>query len=462
MNLAHIVVLMLENRSFDSMLGKLHDATAGFDGLTGNEGNVWHQAEGEQPVPVWNEPGLTPATMTIPDPDPGEKFTDIAVQLYGLHQDSPMGGFVDNYMRQPPAHAPYDPRAVMHYSTPGQVPVLSELAAAFGVSDRWFASAPCQTWPNRFFAHCGTADGCVNNGPAHFPYEMPTVFNLLEAAGQDWRVYFQDIPQAATLSRLWPDAERHFRRFNSFADDAARGALPAYCFVEPRYFSDVLLGTIPEDQHPPHAIGYGEQLIASVYNAVRGGPHWRQTLLLITYDEHGGRYDHVLPPVATPPGGPYPDGFGFNRFGVRVPTIIVSPHISAGSIVRPSSAVPFDHTSIIATLRRRFTLRPLTARDAAAPDVISVLDDEILNDGPESIAAPKPATSAADLAAARARPPNDLQASLAVAAVHLPTKNADLDAHRRRIAAAPVPVHAELAATAESVTAHMKAFLGEL
>lgn len=199
-----------------------------------------------------------------------------------------------------------------------------------------------------------------------------------------------------------------------------------------------------------------------MYNAVRGGRHWRQTLLLITYDEHGGCYDHVVPPAATSPGGPYPDGFAFDRFGVRVPAVIVSPHMRAGRIVRPSGTVPFDHTSIIATLRRRFTLGPLAARDAAAPDLISVLEDDALNDGPESIAAPEPPTSATAVAAARARPPNDLQASLAIAAAHLPTKKADLDTHRRRIAAAPVPVHAELAATAESVTAHMKAFLGEL
>ena len=225
MDLEHVVVLMLENRSFDSMLGKLHDATPDFDGLTGNESNIWHRADGEQPVGVWNDPGMNPAIATIPDPDPGEKFTDIAVQLYGLHQDTPMGGFVDNYMRQPPAHAVYDPRAVMHYFTPGQVPVLSELATAFGVSDCWFASAPCQTWPNRFFAHCGTAGGWVNNSPTHFPYEMPTVFNLLEKVGQDWRVYFQDIPQAATLSTTWHDVPRHFCRFEQFVTDAAKEVL---------------------------------------------------------------------------------------------------------------------------------------------------------------------------------------------------------------------------------------------
>jgi len=461
MDLAHVVVLMLENRSFDSMLGKLHDAAPGFDGLTGDESNIWHRTHSEQPVGVWNDPGMSPVTATIPDPDPGEKFTDIAVQLYGLHQDAPMGGFVDNYMRQLPAHAAHDPRAVMHYFTPDQVPVLSTLATAFGVSDRWFASAPCQTWPNRFFAHCGTAGGWVNNVPVHFPYEMPTVFNLLEAAGQDWRVYFQDIPQAATLSTIWHGEAQYFCRFDQFLADAAKGALPAYSFIEPRYFTDIRLGTIPDDQHPPHAIGYGEQLIASVYNAVRGGPLWRQTLLLITYDEHGGCYDHVVPPAATPPGGPYPDGFAFDRFGVRVPAVIVSPHMAAGRIVRPSGPVPFDHTSIIATLRRCFTLGPLTARDAAAPDLISLLDDSVLNDGPESIAAPEPPTTAAAIAMARARPPNDLQASLAIAAAHLPTKDADRDTHRHRIAAAPVPVHAELAATAESVTAHMKAFLGE-
>jgi phospholipase C len=338
MDIKHVVVLMLENRSFDSMPGMLYESNETFNGLDGTEQNVWHKPGGlQQTVTVWESPELTPTAACIPDPDPGELFTDIAMQIDGLGAEGQpstrapaMGGFVDGYMRQPPpdpkVDPPPDPAAAMHYFTPDQLPVLSGLARAFGVSDRWHASAPCQTWPNRFFVHTGTANGYVNNSPTHFPYDMETVFNRLQDAGQNWRVYFHDIPQSATLSKLRDDAFTHFRFFEQeFAKDAAKGDLPAYSFIEPRYFTDAVLQQLPKDQHPPHDVAYGEALIATVYNAVRSGPAWKDTLLIITYDEHGGCCDHVVPPAATPPGGTNHCGFAFDRFGVRVPAVIVCP-----------------------------------------------------------------------------------------------------------------------------------------
>jgi len=363
MDIKHVVVLMLENRSFDSMLGQLYPSDDTFDGLTGTEQNIWHKPGGlQQVVTVWKSPELTRTAACIPDPDPGELFTDIHMQIQGLVADgqpnngsATMGGFVDNYMPQPlpdPAiDPPPDPGAVMHYFTPDQVPVISQLARAFGVSDRWHASAPCQTWPNRFFAHTGTANGYVNNSPTHFPYTMQTVFNRLEDAKQSWKVYFHDIPQSATLARLWDNTVTNFRFFDKdFESDAKNGRLPAYSFIEPRYFTDPVLGRVPNDQHPPHNIAHGEALIARVYNAVRGGPGWKNTLLIITYDEHGGCYDHVVPPPATPPGGQTPDRYNFDSFGVRVPAVIVSPWVPKGAKIRPPGTTPFDHTSIIATL----------------------------------------------------------------------------------------------------------------
>jgi len=143
-DILHVVVLMLENRSFDCMFGKLQAKIAGLDGLPDNASNIWHGPNGAIEIPAWNDPMLTSVSATIPDPDPGELYSDIAVQLRGLNGDAPMGGFVDNYMNQKPADLPYDPKAVMHYFTADQVPVLSQLACEFGVSDRWFASAPCQ------------------------------------------------------------------------------------------------------------------------------------------------------------------------------------------------------------------------------------------------------------------------------------------------------------------------------
>ncbi len=472
MDIRHVVVLMLENRSFDCMLGMLYPKSAGFDGLSGDETNTWHKpGAAPQAIRVWNDPTVTARALCIPDPDPGELFTDINMQINGLTETgalSPgpplMSGFVDNYMRQPATSTAPDPYSIMHYFTPAQVPVISALARAFAVCDRWHASAPCQTWPNRFFAHAATADGYVNNSPSHFPYLMDTVFNRLDGVGQSWRVYFHDVPQSATLSKLWPEARAHFRPFDiDFAHDAATDALPAYSFIEPRYFADLLTRTMPSDEHPPHNVAYGEALIATVYNAVRAGPGWSRTLLVITFDEHGGCYDHVVPPPATPPGGPTPDGFNFDVFGVRVPAVIVSPYVRQGSVLRPPGATPFDHTSIIATLRKLHGFQPLTARDAAAPDLLSALDPEPANPGPGSVVAPAVPPAVEQVMRVAAGAPNDLQKGLSVMAVLLPTMGADIGAHIERLTSVPdpIPSHPTAAAAAADAAAHVKAFLGK-
>jgi phospholipase C len=471
MPIDHVVVLMLENRSFDCMLGMLYPSGPGFDGLIGTEFNTWHKPDGSiQDIQVWTDPTLSPQSICIPDPDPGELFTDISTQIHGWTANGtidpnapPMKGFVDNYMRQRTTTPAPDPYAIMHYFTPHHVPVISQLARAFGVSDRWFASAPCQTWPNRFFVHTATAGGYVNNSPAHFPYRMETVFNRLSDVGQSWRIYFHDFPQSATLARLWGDMITNFRFFEGdFAQDAAAGTLPAYSFIEPRYFPDTLQNKLPNDEHPPHNVAYGEELIASVYNAVRAGPGWKQTLLVITYDEHGGCYDHVLPPQATPPDGLAPDGYNFGTFGVRVPAVIVSPYVRAGSIIRPSGLTPLDHTSIIATLGRRFGFASLTARDAAAPDLLGALADAPANDGPDSITAPAIPPASPSVARATTKPPNDLQQSLSTAALQLPTAGANIAAHIQRLDSLQfvAPMRATVADAASDISTHVRAFLG--
>ena len=395
----HVVVLMLENRSFDSLLGWLYPGRGDFDGLTGEEFNLWHGPDGPVRVSVWNDPEMSRADARGPDPDPGELFHDMQVQLWGADRagqcergEPDMSGFVDNYAAQPPGPggARPDPHQVMHCFKPEQVPVLSSLARAFGVCDRWFASAPCQTWPNRFFAHTGTAGGWVNNEPQHWPYRMPSLFRRMSDCGKNWSVYFHDLPNAANLADILPKlVTPHFRLFHKeFEEDAANGALPAYSFIEPRYFVSPLHDKVPNDQHPPTYLAHGDELIARTYNALRQGPKWEQTLLVVTYDEHGGLYDHVPPPRATPPGPPYPDGFRFDRFGARVPAVLVSPAIPAGSVLRPSvSDMPFDHTSIIRTVQELFDLGPpLTPRVAAAPSLLPLLDPEgAVNPGPPRI-----------------------------------------------------------------------------
>ena len=424
-NIDHVVVLMLENRSFDNMLGKLYPKSATFDGLSGSESNL--DLNG-QPVPVNNTPGTAPATMAIPTPDPGELWIDMNTQLYGaavppnpLPVPAPMSGFVRSYVTQTDEPTQdYVAKNIMHYFTPDQVPVISQLAKQFAVSDRWFASAPCQTWPNRFFVHTATAHGYENNMPPHFPYEMETIFNQLDVAGapKGWKVYFHDIPQSLTLAQLWPHP-LHFRFYSEFSRDAKHGTLPSYSFIEPRYFSDIGL---PNDEHPPHDVTKGEQLIADIYNILRASPTWTKTLLIITYDEHGGCYDHVAPGPAVPPDPMATAPFNFDRYGVRVPAVIVSPWVKQGTVLRASGPTPFDHTSIIATLRKRFGMaRPLTHRDAVAPDLEVALSlSAPTNLGPERIEPLMLDESPQRLAAARAVPPNDLQKSLLVLAANLP------------------------------------------
>jgi phospholipase C len=424
----HVVVLMLENRSFDCMLGKLYPSDPSFEGLRGSESNLWLN----QPVTVWPVSGdaLDLRTACIPDPDPGELFSDMNMQLFDgpVQGTAAMSGFVQNYMSQKPVPADY--RAPMHYFAPKQVPVISSLAMAFGVCDQWYASAPCQTWPNRFFAHTGTCLGYVNNSNFPFPYHAPSIFRRMSDCGKSWRVYFHDVPQSIMLSDIWLEAPLHFHLFSTFLSDAINGTLPNYSFIEPRYFTDLFLNNIPNDEHPPHNVLYGEQLIADIYNAVRQSPCWKKTLFIITYDEHGGCFDHMGPPAAVPPDGNQPNGFAFNRYGVRVPAVIISPYIPPGSKIRamptgvpsPAAPYPFDHTSIIKTLRKLFDLAAkLTDRDEAAPDLLGPLSlDDPQNDGPSCIS-PSTATATIEQLMARgAAELNHMQTALSQMAAQLP------------------------------------------
>ena len=372
-------------------------------------------------------------SMSIPTPDPGELWVDINMQLFGLNgkpgnQPPPMNGFVNNYVRQNDEPTEnYKPESIMHYYMSDQVPVISQLAKQFAVCDQWFASAPCQTWPNRFFLHTGTAGGYENNSPPHSPYLMNTIFNRLDEASEPWGIYFHDFPQTLTLTNLWHHLD-HFHSFDDFKEDARNGKLPSYTFIEPRYFPDLKL---PNDQHPPHNVGMGEELIADVYNAVRAASTWQKTLLIITYDEHGGCYDHAPPPMAVPPDNTNPQPFGFDRYGVRVPAVLVSPYIKPGTILRAvpdgnlphnGSPYPFDHTSIIATLRKCFNLGgPLTNRDAVAPDLESVLNlNTASNDGPATVTPLTYVISDTELQAALNAPLNGFQKAMHEAATHLP------------------------------------------
>jgi phospholipase C len=467
----HVVVLMLENRSFDCMLGKLYPKDPSFEGLSGSETNFWLG----QPVPVWTSSPtpLDSADAQIPNPDPGELFNDMNAQLFNGPRPNPatpppMSGFVQNYMEQKPP--PDSCQAVMHYFKPEQVPVISTLAKAFGVCDQWYASAPCQTWPNRFFVHTGTSLGYVNNHNFPIPFPAPSIFKRLSQCGKGWRVYFHDTPQSLLLGDIWFEAPLHYRFFSAFLSDAMNGTLPNYSFIEPRYFTDLVLNKIPNDEHSPHNVLYGEKLIADVYNAVRSSPCWKKTLLVITYDEHGGCYDHMPPPDALPPDNHQPDGFAFDTYGVRVPAVIISPFIPPGSRVRSAPTglptigppYPFDHTSIIKTLRRLFSLgAPLTHRDDVAPDLLGPLSlAEPTNDGPDSVMATPSQPSISELQQRASAAPNGMQAALSQMAAQLPSR--PLSAGTPLPAPAPLsaPVPDSVAKARSNSILQVKAFLG--
>ena len=424
--LDHVVVLMFENRSFDQLLGYLH-SSAGTEVVEGVVGRALSNplAAGIS-TPELTDVAVHPATsMASPYPDPGEEFAHVNTQLYRTVEPAsnrfakigdmahpfnspaapapfppPMNGFVDDYvnaftaqMARLPSEAEYS--QIMSCYTPSQLPVLSGLASGFLCFDHWFCEVPSQTYPNRSFFHAGTSSGYVINGhpPGKFAVHNTarTVFNQLEEAGKSWRVYIdplQFVP-ATALIHARPLAKffaTNFRTIYDFYDDADNGRLPNYSFIEPNMFhphTDMHPHSgarLAEDLHvpPPDTIIGGERLLAEVYNRIRAasssGSNWQNTALVITFDEHGGTFDHVPPPAAVPPdSSPGEEGFSFDRFGVRVPTILVSAWLDGGRVVNSR----FQHCSLIRTLGDWWKLSgPLTARDASAPSILPLLNRE--------------------------------------------------------------------------------------
>jgi phospholipase C len=384
----HIVVLMLENRSFDHMLGYLYADSGNisptgqpFEGLTGKESNPG--SDGGAPVTVFPiKPGTT-STYFMPGADPGEGYAATNLQLFGNSTPSvpPVAtnqGFVTNYAaaltreaaQKRPIVAGTVAADIMGMHTPQTLPVLSALARGYAVCDHWFGSAPTETLPNRAFLQAGTSMGHMDDATKTF--NTPTIYASLSKLGVSWMIYGYN---AEPLTRMsFPDLtsapDANFGKFTDFQAAVAKGTLAGYTFLEPSW------GSSGNSQHPNYDVSLGEQLIHDVYVALRNGPAWAQTLLIVTYDEHGGCYDHVAPPFnAVPPDtSAGQGGFDFKRFGPRVPTLLISPLIPAGTVFRvPAGSMPFDHTSILCTIEKRWNVPPLTARDAAAPDVSAAL-----------------------------------------------------------------------------------------
>lgn len=393
----HVIVVMLENRSFDNMCGWLYRDSSPkhflpsskpappYQGLHDNLFNPVHEGYFNTRSGDTYPPFYGAAATNMPNPDPEEGFDDVNYQLFGPEVPSknpkwPNLGFVINYAKVTGTNIPVE---IMAQFKPEQVPVISSLARNFAICDEWFSSVPSDTWPNRSFFHSGTSNGHVINGaiPNPLEWDVRTIFNVLEDVGVSWKVYSDGglIP-SLTFSmspQLWPFAATRFHDFDDFESDCKRGTLPQYSFIEPSFVNQ------PNDEHPPHDVVAGEHFLWNIWQAVSQSPSWPQTLLLITYDEHGGTYDHVMPPWgATCPdekSNPGEEGFTFNRFGVRVPMAAVSPWIEAGTVFRSDSpsGVPYGHTSMLATLRDWLEIpsnEMLTSkRIASAPTLAQIL-----------------------------------------------------------------------------------------
>src|SRR4051794_28215165 len=429
MPIDHVVALVLENRSFDHMLGFLDHPDPRFEGLSRD--GTWENPGWEGGPRVVASPQAKKVLPLGPDHSHDAVMEQLAISGTGATRTATNQGFVTSYERKARGLAPPEfggllgpllagligRRRTPASLAPGRgplamlcqprdnVPVLSRLALDFAVCDHWFCSVPGETWPNRNYLHAATSDGETNIELR--PYTDRTIFDVLEDSGHRWRIYHDDTPQVWAFPKLWDTPERHgnWFAFGKFAEHVAAGNLAAYSFIEPNHRPPVHFvgggeppSSLGTSQHPENNLvpndaydscldtqdtdfAKGEALIATVYETLRANPTvFVRTLLLITYDEHGGLYDHLPPPTGVPsPGDPQgklarllrllfhrkSKAFAFDVLGPRVPAVLVSPLIPAGTLDQRVH----DHASVPATLREVFApnTAPLTSRDAWSP-----------------------------------------------------------------------------------------------
>lgn len=382
-NIKHVFVLMLENRSFDHMLGFLKNDISQYS-------NCYNGV---------TYPATKPADYIMPY-DPGHEFEDALEQLCGAGAVYPKGGpypainnsgFVSNYATtksKGEGGATSNFGEIMKcYDTASQLPVMTALVNTFTLCNNWFSSLPGPTWPNRFFVHAASSGG-LDHSPSMaeiiewetihgFSFPNQSIYHHLSKHKKKYRLYrgvlhpiAGCIPGVAALKgiQFW---DTH--RYEKFENDVNDNYDYDYTFIEPNY-GDIINNSYSggQSQHPMDDVRGGEALIKSTYEALRNSPIWENSLLIITYDEHGGFYDHIAPPAAPPPGDNAGKkynrhSFMFNQYGVRVPAIIVSAYT-------PNSICTtlFDHSSVPATLEAMFKMPPLTGRDKVANNVTSL------------------------------------------------------------------------------------------
>ena len=364
----HVVVVMLENRSFDHMLGYLS--------LVGGRPDV----DGLRPELVNEYDGVTypirHLDTTAVDVDPNHSSSAIDQQI----ADGAMTGFVANMAETLTASDTFgDPGVVMGYYDGSDLPVYDHFAREFAVCTRWFSSVPGATLPNRLYALAGGAAGSRDDVPRPRPplYNRASFVRHLDAHQVSWRWYSFDpgtlrladahyllghhdqfayvsktgLPWRAKIDITVNDS------IGSFLDDAANGTLPSVSWIDPAFTNFNPLGFPVNDDHPPADVSDGQDLVLAVYDALASSPQWDRSLLVVVYDEHGGFYDHVPPPRAQDD-----DPAMFGRYGVRVPAMVVSPFIEPGTVTDTT----FDHTSLIKTILMRFCPEALEPPPPAA------------------------------------------------------------------------------------------------
>eukprot|EP01061_Rhynchopus_euleeides_P010090 TRINITY_DN1943_c0_g1_i3.p1 TRINITY_DN1943_c0_g1~~TRINITY_DN1943_c0_g1_i3.p1 ORF type:complete len:690 (+),score=278.92 TRINITY_DN1943_c0_g1_i3:63-2072(+) len=371
----HVIILMEENRSFDHVFGWLNRIRGGMqkiNGLTGNETNVVQHKDGKR-VTVTVDDKSPQIRYPICDPDHGTPGT--TYKIFGSSAgtgNGTMGGFAQLEYNEGKENSDYC--GVLSMFTPDKVPIITQLAQEFALFDEFYCSHPGPTWPNRQYGLAATSGGSTSTGAWYkgktgtlFPQK--TIMDQVAAANLTWRNYYNDTPWEMFMETIAHHPENTLSLDNFFRD-AAEGTLPNYAWINPRSGINVTSGIGSNDQHPDHDMAAGEALYKDIYEALRASPQWNETLFVITYDEHGGYYDHMVPPSAPPPESheeSYPDkNFKFDRLGVRIPTLLISPWVKKGVVVPPPDKAAYDLTTLVATTRKLLQMddEALTARDA--------------------------------------------------------------------------------------------------
>jgi phospholipase C len=375
----HIVVVMMENHSFDNLLGAI--ALSGQPHAKGLRFDHRGEALDSNPGPEGPVTSFAFASTA--------QGSHVSQSWNATHEQIDEGR-MDGFVRSVGSTQP------MGYWTEATLPFAYSFARSFTLANKWFCSAPCQTYPNRRFLMAGTAYGDISTDAQSLKDPPPpngTIFDRLHAYGVSWRNYFTDLPQTAIIPSIIEKYPKNLSLISQFFADCAAGTLPAVSFVDPEFgvISEVgsLLSKVPGleeigakleevggDEEDPQNLAYGEHWAYRVVSAVLSSPAWPRTLLVYTYDEHGGYYDHVPPPAAIPPDeippqlepGDVPGGYDI--YGPRVPGIVASPYSKPNAVTNKVH----DHTSVLATIEAKWNLPALTYRDANALTLADFLD----------------------------------------------------------------------------------------